>query len=89
MIKALEIVDELSDQIFDILLRSGKKMSFLPGRAGSSNSAEVQDDGSTISAAEDALPNRATTTKANANLRTLRIIEIFRQLILFHSLRAN
>jgi very-short-patch-repair endonuclease len=43
-IKALEIVDELSDQIFDILLRSGKKMSFLPGRAGSSNSENVQDD---------------------------------------------
>ena len=43
-IKALEIVDELSDQIFDILLRNGKKMSFLPGRAGNSNSEEAQGD---------------------------------------------
>ena len=41
-IKALEIVDELSDQVCDILLRRGKKMSFLSGRAGNSNSEEVQ-----------------------------------------------
>src|SRR5439155_22472198 len=31
--KALEIIDELPDDIFDILLRQEKKMSFLPGRA--------------------------------------------------------
>lgn len=43
-IKALEIIDELSVQIFDILLRNGKKMSFLPGRAGNSNSEEAQGD---------------------------------------------
>lgn len=31
--KAIEIIDELSDEIFDILLRQERKMSFLPGRA--------------------------------------------------------
>ena len=31
--KTLEIIDELADEIFDILLRQNKKMSFLPGRA--------------------------------------------------------
>ncbi len=43
-IKALEIVDELSDQIFEILLRSGRKMSFLSGRAGITNSEATQGD---------------------------------------------
>src|SRR6266542_3872625 len=41
--KALEIIDELPDDIFDILLRQEKKMSFLPGRA-SDVGAKTEDD---------------------------------------------
>ena len=37
--KSIELVDELANQVLDILLRQGKKMSFLPGR---SSDADMQ-----------------------------------------------
>ncbi len=70
-IKALEIVDELSDQIFDILLRSGKKMSFLPGRAGNSNSEEAQSDlGIYLPPPDDAENDGPATRHTDTKLQT-------------------
>jgi very-short-patch-repair endonuclease len=43
--KALEIIDELADEIFDILLRQEKKMSFLPGRAADAGKSEEEEEG--------------------------------------------
>ena len=42
--KALEIIDELADEIFDTLLRQNKKMSFLPGRASDAGESGEEEE---------------------------------------------
>lgn len=47
--RTIEIVDELSDEIFRILVRDKKAMSFLPGREDA-NAEEGQENGETVAA---------------------------------------
>lgn len=70
-IKALEIVDELSDPVFQILLRSGKKMSFLTGRVGATSPEDSQGDlGIYISPPDDAENDGPATRHTDTKLQT-------------------
>ena len=70
-IKALEIVDELSDQLFQILLRNGKKMSFLAGRAGTASPEDPQSNlGIYLPPPDDAESNGPATRHTDTKLQT-------------------
>jgi hypothetical protein len=42
--KSIEVIDELSDQVFDILFRQSKKMAFLPGRKSDEGTTQEDDE---------------------------------------------
>jgi very-short-patch-repair endonuclease len=71
--KTIEVIDELSDQVFDILLRQGKKMAFLPGRKSDAGSQQEDEEPYLFLPAPeenkvDELASRHTDTKLQTRL---------------------
>lgn len=69
--KSIELIDELADQVLDILLRQGKKMSFLPGRT---SDADIQngdgEEGLYLPPPDDAEINGVATRHTDTKLQT-------------------
>ena len=69
--KSIELIDELADQVLDILLRQGKKMSFLPGRASDAGKQNGEgEEGLYLPPPDDAEFNGVASRHTDTKLQT-------------------